>query len=200
MKFHCCCCWLRPSCLSVVVQSQHCCRGRYLCHNHWATFTNTNSMNDVFINPINYWFADIELNIQRKKDSASTSNNETPKGKVSRLLCGGFISYKNSDRTRFHDHLANEHNVKFNSDVILAISVMTANEKQHIIQCAMARLNEISNNQIPVSGESLLPNLLDSFVHSDSDLESFHGFTDSEIWSALRSLRGCAVLEDAETD
>ena len=42
--------------------------------------------------------------------------------------------------------------------------------------------------------------MLDSFVHSDSDLESFHGFTDSEIRSALRSLRGCAVLEDAETD
>ena len=42
--------------------------------------------------------------------------------------------------------------------------------------------------------------MLDSFVHSDSDSESFHGFTDSEIRSALRSLRGCAVLEDAETD
>ena len=69
-----------------------------------------------------------------------------------------------------------------------------------MIQCAMTRLNEISNHQIPVSGESLLPNLLDSFVHSDSDSESFHGFTDSEIRSALRSLRGCAVLEDAETD
>ena len=40
----------------------------------------------------------------------------------------------------------------------------------------------------------------DSFVHSDSDSESFHGFTDSEIRSALRSLRGRAVLEDAETD
>ena len=92
----------------------------------------------------------MELDIQRKKDSASTSNNETPKGKVSRLLCGGFISYKNSDRTRFHDNLANEHNVKFNSDIILAISVMTANEKQHMIQCAMAMLNEISNSQIPV--------------------------------------------------
>ena len=93
--------------------------------------------------------------------------------------------------------MANEHDVKFDSDVILAISVMTAKEKQHIIQCAMARLNEISNNQIPVSGESLLTNLLDSFVHSDSDSESFHGFTDREIRSAVGSLRGRAVLEDA---
>ena len=99
------------------------------------------------------------INLKGKKDSvsASTSINETPKGKVSCLLCRRFISYKNSDRTIFRDHLANEHDVKFDSDVILAISVMTAKEKQHIIQCAMARLNEISNNQIPVSGESLLP-------------------------------------------
>ena len=114
---------------------------------------------------------------------------------LSCLLCWGFISYKNSIRTRFCDHIPNEHNVKFNSDVNLAISVMTAKEKQHIIQCAMTRLNEISSNQITVSGESLLPNLL------DTDSESFHGFTDTEIWSALRSLRGrAAVLEDSDTE
>ena len=68
---------------------------------------------------------------------------------------------------------------------------MTAKEKQHIIHCAMTRLNEISSNQITVSGESLLPNLL------DTDSESFQGFTDTEIRSPLRSLRGHAVLEDA---
>ena len=38
-----------------------------------------------------------EENPKGKKDSASTSNNETPKGKVSCLLCRGFISYKNSE-------------------------------------------------------------------------------------------------------
>ena len=72
----------------------------------------------------------------------------------------------------------------------LAIGVMIAKEKQLIIQCAMARWNEIRSNQIPVSGESLL----------DTDSESFHGFTDTEIQSALRSLRGCAVLEDSDTE
>ena len=113
---------------------------------------------------------------------------------LSCLLCWGFISYKNSIRTRFCDHIPNEHNVKFNSDVNLAISVMTAKEKQHIIQCAMTRLNEISSNQITVSGESLLPNLL------DTDSGSFHGFTDTKIWSAVRSLRGCAALEDSDTE
>ena len=56
-----------------------------------------------------------------------------------------------------------------------------------MIQCAMTRLYEISNHQIPVSGESLL----------DTDSESFHGFTDTEIRSAHGSLRGRA---DAETD
>ena len=70
--------------------------------------------------------------------------------------------------------------VKFNSDIILAISVMTANEKQHMIQCAKARLNEISNSQIPVQENIFYP-----------------------IYSTvlfILSLRGCAVLEDAETD
>ena len=44
----------------------------------------------------------------------------------------------------------------------------------------MDRLNEISSNQIPVSGEYLLHNLLDAAS------ESFHGFDDTEIRSALK--------------
>jgi len=83
--------------------------------------------------------------------------NEVPKGKISCLLCRGFISYKNSDRTRFRDHMANEHDVKFDSDVILAISVMSAKEKQYIVQSAMQRLNEVSNNQIPTQSDALIP-------------------------------------------
>ena len=82
---------------------------------------------------------------------------ETPKGKICCLLCRGFISYKNSDRTRFRDHMANEHDVKFDSDVILAVSVMSAREKQHIVAAAMSRLAEIGNNQLPSTAELLLP-------------------------------------------
>ena len=52
--------------------------------------------------------------------------NGTPKGKVSCVLCRGFITYKSSDRTRFREHMENEHDVKFDSDVILAISVLSA--------------------------------------------------------------------------
>ena len=83
--------------------------------------------------------------------------SETPKGKISCLLCRGFISYKNSDRSRFRDHLESEHELKFDSDVILAVSVMSAAEKQFIVESAVKRLGEIGNNQIPSSGETLGP-------------------------------------------
>jgi len=41
--------------------------------------------------------------------------------------------------------------------VILAISVMSAKEKQYIVQSAMQRLNEVSNNQIPTQSDALIP-------------------------------------------
>ena len=72
---------------------------------------------------------------EKDKESASANEgvsesegqeNGTPKGKVSCVLCRGFITYKSSDRTRFREHMENEHDVKFDSDVILAISVMSA--------------------------------------------------------------------------
>ena len=92
-----------------------------------------------------------------QEEEKSKDTEETPKGKICCLLCRGFISYKNSDRTRFRDHMANEHDVKFDSDVILAVSVMSAREKQHIVAAAMSRLAEIGNNQLPSTAELLLP-------------------------------------------
>ena len=92
-----------------------------------------------------------------KEPNEEEGGNETPKGKISCLLCRGFISYKNSDRTRFRDHMVNEHDVNFDSDVILAVSVMSAAEKQFIVESAVKRLGEIGNNQIPSSGETLGP-------------------------------------------
>jgi len=87
----------------------------------------------------------------------STAVSDVPKGKVACLLCRGFISYKDGDRTRFKDHMLNEHDVKYDSDVVLAISVMLEKEKAFIVKSSLKRLSEISNNQIPSSGESLLP-------------------------------------------
>jgi len=53
--------------------------------------------------------------------------------------------------------MLNEHDVKFDSDVILAVSVMTQKEKAYIVKSSLQRLSEISNLQIPSSGEALLP-------------------------------------------
>jgi len=91
---------------------------------------------------------------------ATDTSSDVPKGKVSCLLCRGFITYKDSDRTRFKDHMSNEHDVKYDSDVILAISVMSASDKAHIVKSSLKRLNEISNNQLPTPGDLLIPQLV----------------------------------------
>jgi len=88
---------------------------------------------------------------------SSIEEEDVPIGKVACLLCRGFIPYKNSDRTRFRDHMLNEHDVKYDSDVVLAASVMSQKEKAFIVKSSLQRLSEISENKIPSSGESLLP-------------------------------------------
>ena len=87
----------------------------------------------------------------------SIDEKDVPQGKVACLLCRVFIAYKNSDRSRFKDHMFNEHDVKYDSDVVLAASVMSQREKAFIVKSSLQRLSEISNNQIPTSEESLLP-------------------------------------------
>ena len=73
------------------------------------------------------------------------------KGEICCLLCRVFISYKNSDRTKFLDHMVHQHNVKFDSDLIMAVSVLSAREKQNIVDASVSRLTEIGNNQLPSS-------------------------------------------------
>ena len=73
------------------------------------------------------------------------------KGEICCLLCRVFISYKNSDRTKFLDHMVHQHNVKFDSDLIMAVSVLSAREKQNIVDASVIRLTEIGNNQLPSS-------------------------------------------------
>ena len=87
---------------------------------------------------------ELSHNDEKEKEEEGKNDNEIPKGKVSCLLCRGFISYKNSDRSRFRDHMESEHDVKFDSDIILAVSVMSAAEKKFIIESAVKRLGEIS--------------------------------------------------------
>jgi len=53
--------------------------------------------------------------------------------------------------------MLNEHDVKYDSDVVLAASVMSQKEKAYIVKCSLQRLSDISENKVPSSGESLLP-------------------------------------------
>ena len=104
----------------------------------------------------------------------STAISNVPKGKVTCLLCRGFISYKDSDRTRFKDHMLNEHDVKYDSDVVLAASVMSQKEKAYIVKCSLQRLSDISDNKVPTSGESLLPQPNYSSLNKSKVMELKH--------------------------
>ena len=75
-----------------------------------------------------------KTNLKENKEPTA-SNNETPKGKVSCLLCRGFITYKNSDRTRGWAFLRNtidahipkyRHTIKISCKGVLSLMVLSA--------------------------------------------------------------------------
>ena len=93
----------------------------------------------------------------QKLISAAASAGAPPAGKVSCLLCGGFISVSGGDRARFVDHMTNEHDAKTDChEVLLAACVLDAKEKGFLVKTTSTRLDTI--------GRGKTPNYSDSFV------------------------------------
>ena len=85
------------------------------------------------------------------------NTSKAPAGKVSCLLCGGFISVSGGDRARFVDHMSNEHDAKTDChEVLLAACVLDAREKGFLVKTTSTRLDAI--------GRGKTPNYSDSFV------------------------------------
>ena len=85
------------------------------------------------------------------------STSKAPAGKVSCLLCGGFISVSGGDRARFVDHMSNEHDAKTDChEVLLAACVLDSREKGFLVKTTSTRLDAI--------GRGKTPNYSDSFV------------------------------------
>ena len=85
------------------------------------------------------------------------TTSKAPAGKVSCLLCGGFISVSGGDRARFVDHMSNEHDAKTDChEVLLAACVLDAREKGFLVKTTSTRLDTI--------GRGKAPNYSDSFV------------------------------------
>ena len=86
-----------------------------------------------------------------------SNTSKAPAGKVSCLLCGGFISVSGGDRARFVDHMSNEHDAKTDChEVLLAACVLDAREKGFLVKTTSTRLDAI--------GRGKTPNYSDSFV------------------------------------
>ena len=86
-----------------------------------------------------------------------SNTSKAPAGKVSCLLCGGFISVSGGDRARFVDHMSNEHDAKTDChEVLLAACVLDVREKGFLVKTTSTRLDAI--------GRGKTPNYSDSFV------------------------------------
>jgi len=149
--------------------------------------------------------------LRNLKDRGPTETRTgVPKAKVTCLLCGGYISYKHGDSSRFSSHLEEEHEVKFDTDVLLACSVLNSREKQLLVQATQQRLKQVGSGMTPTApissafqqiiqnpvnppSPASLPvqsNSLQSKVSSVSPIVNKLAFTKSKITSGSLALRG----------
>ena len=68
------------------------------------------------------------------------------KTKIACLLCRGLISFKNGDRSRFLDHMNNEHDARYDFDVVLVVSLMTDGEKKVFVNTNQDKLEALTGN------------------------------------------------------
>ena len=53
--------------------------------------------------------------------------------KITCLLCRGLIAFKDRNQTRFLDHMKEEHNVRFDFDVLLVATLLSEAEKVDLV-------------------------------------------------------------------
>ena len=59
--------------------------------------------------------------------------------KMTCLLCRGLISFKARDQTRFLDHMKQEHNVRYDFNVLLVATLFSEAEKTDIVETNRGR-------------------------------------------------------------
>ena len=82
---------------------------------------------------------------------------DIPKSKVTCLLCRGFVGYKNSDRSRFAAHMKEEHEVRFDSDLVLAVSVLCRQDKETIVKAVLPRLEMVGKGELALAANKMVP-------------------------------------------
>jgi len=64
------------------------------------------------------------------------------KTKVTCIFCRCLITVKDGDKARFNDHMNNEHDVRYDFDTLLVISVMTDAEKKNLQKDFASKVND----------------------------------------------------------
>jgi len=88
--------------------------------------------------------------------------NEIIPGTVCCILCRGMVIYKDGDKTRFKNHLNNEHGAFFDIDYLLASCLLENDQKE-----AIART--VSNRGVNLLQESKLSDIYSETLREDTD-------------------------------
>ena len=62
--------------------------------------------------------------------------------KVECIFCRCIISIKNGDKNRFNDHMNNEHDARFDFDVLMTVTTMTEGERRKLVRDNAAKVLE----------------------------------------------------------
>ena len=75
--------------------------------------------------------------------------------KIACLLCRGLITFRNGDKSRFLDHMNNEHDARFDFDVVLVVSLMTEEERKGFVSANKAKLEVLDGNAIKMDNTQM---------------------------------------------
>ena len=87
-----------------------------------------------------------------------------PPPSVTCFLCKAWISVKKGDKSRFFNHISNDHEVHFDMELLFVISFMTDNEKETVINLMNQRLTAD-----PGDAEAHSEEISDPVVEVDSE-------------------------------
>jgi len=76
--------------------------------------------------------------------------------KIACLLCRGLITFRNGDKSRFLDHMNNEHDARFDFDVVLVVSLMTEEERKGFVSANKAKLAVLGGNDYIVEDTQMV--------------------------------------------
>jgi len=72
------------------------------------------------------------------------------KTKINCIFCRCIISVKDGDKARFNDHMNNEHDVRFDFDVLLVVTIMTQGERLKLTRDFSSKVSDrLRTNQKP---------------------------------------------------